>query len=74
MTLSEIRKALGLSQRQLDLAAGLPGGTVHDLEAGRTKNPSWLTVNNLVSGLRDRGAVGLHAEDLTFGVEAADHA
>lgn len=64
MTLREAREAVGLSQLQLDKAAGLNSGNVHDIEAGRNNNPSWATVHGIVSALRKRGLKAIQAEDL----------
>jgi len=55
------REAVGMSQNEAALAAGLSGRTYRDLEAGRT-NPSLATMAAVVS------ALGLRLDDL---VEAA---
>jgi DNA-binding XRE family transcriptional regulator len=51
MNLESIRKQRLLSQTQLDDAAGLRRGTVHDIEHGRSGNPSWETVSKLSKAL-----------------------
>lgn len=64
MNLKEAREAVGLSQLQLDKAAGLNNGNVHDIESGRNGNPNWTTVHGIVTALRKKGLKGLKAEDI----------
>jgi transcriptional regulator with XRE-family HTH domain len=64
MTLSEARRLTGLTQAQLDDAAGLTRGTVTDIERGKNANPSHVTVTKILRALHHRGLSGLTAEDL----------
>lgn len=58
------RRLLGISQHQLDKEAGLPKGTVHDLESGRTVKPSHETVVRIVRAMRRLGLHGVTGEDV----------
>jgi len=51
MRLEEARKQKGLNQSQLDELAGLPKGTVFDIENFRNKRPSWEYVCKLAKAL-----------------------
>lgn len=62
MNLESIRKQKGLSQTQLDDAAGLRRGTTHDIEHERSSKPSWDTV------ARISRVLGVQPEDI-FPVE-----
>lgn len=62
--LQSVREMAGLSLAQLDRAAGLATGTTHDLESGRTQNPSWQTVGRIVRALQRRGLKGVTAESI----------
>jgi predicted transcriptional regulator len=64
MTLKEARELVGLSQIALDRAAGVPGGTVHDLETGRVESPSWTRVVLIVRALQTAGLKGISGEQL----------
>ncbi len=54
MNLETIRKSKGLTQSQLDEAAGLTRGTTSDIERGKNANPSWETVRRLSDALETR--------------------
>lgn len=73
MDIKEARRLTGLSQAQLDAAAGVRLGTTMDLESGRNKNPSHSTVVRIVRALHQRGLAGLTTEDL-FPVTEVDRA
>lgn len=64
MTLKEARELLGISQHALDRDAGLPKGTVWELEQGHNQNPSHDKVTRIVRALRRRGLAGADAESL----------
>lgn len=64
MTLKQARDLVKLSQRQLDIRAGLGRGTVHDLESGRTTEPSWTVVSKIIDALHAAGLRGLEHRDL----------
>lgn len=67
MTETELQKArelIGLTQSQLDRAAGLPVGSVHEIESGRIKSPSWVNVSKIVRALREAGLKGASAETI----------
>lgn len=64
MNLQTARQLLGISQHKLDQEAGLPKGTTHDLESGRTGSPSHATVTKIVRALRRLGLSGATAEDI----------
>ncbi len=51
MKLEAIRTKRKLSQIELDEKAGLRRGTTHDIEKGRSKNPSYETVVRLAKAL-----------------------
>lgn len=68
MTLPELRQAFGLTQVDLDDAAGLKRGTVTQIENGRNLNPSIKVCLAIVEAFRARGAKDLAIEDL-FGHE-----
>jgi hypothetical protein len=53
-----------LSQSELDRKAGLPAGSTHELESGRTQNPSWANVGRIVRALQSAGLKGVSAETL----------
>jgi predicted transcriptional regulator len=62
--LQKARELMGLTQSQLDRAAGLPLGSVHEIESGRVKSPSWTNVSRIVRALRESGLKGASAEVL----------
>ena len=64
MTLKDAREIAGLSQSELDRRAGLPQGTVHDIESGRTMSPSWARVVQIVRALQRAGLKGIDGEQL----------
>lgn len=64
MTLPTIRKALNLSQAELDRRAGLPIGTVNQVETGRNQNPTIGVCSAIARALREAGAPGVEIEDL----------
>ncbi len=64
MTLAELRKNLGLSQRELNRRANLPGGIVRQIEEGITQNPSVGVCMAIVTALRESGAPGANVEEL----------
>lgn len=64
MHLAEARRLTGLSQGGLEDAAGLPRGTVTDIERGKNKNPSHGIVTLIIRAFRERGLEGLTAEEL----------
>lgn len=64
MDLREARRLTKLSQLQLDELAGIPKGTVADLEQGRNKRPAFETVVRIVRAIRRRGLSGIEAEEL----------
>lgn len=64
MTLEHARKLLRLNQRDLERAAGVCRGTVHEIENGRNKRPSYDTVVRIVSALQRHGLPGITAEQL----------
>lgn len=64
MDLKEARELVKLSQSELDRRAGLPTGTIHDLESGRIESPSFERVVLIVRALRRAGMKGLEAEQL----------
>lgn len=63
-TLKEARELLGVSQHALDRKAGIPKGTVWELEMGRNQRPSHETVVRIVRALREFGLAGADAEQL----------
>lgn len=67
MTLKEARELTALTQSALDRKAGIPSGTVHDIESGRNANPSYGIVARLVLALQAAGLKGVTAEAI-FGV------
>lgn len=69
MTLKPVRESLGLTQVELDRRAGLPRGTVNDIESGRNQNPSLSVCLDIVDALRRAGAKGVAVERL-FGAES----
>lgn len=64
MDLKGVRKALGLSQIELDRRANLPRGTVNDIERGRNSDPSLTVCVALADALRRAGAKGVEVEQL----------
>lgn len=64
MNLEAARNLLGISQHELDREAGLPKGTVHDLEAGRIESPSHRVVVKIVRALQRRGLAGATSESI----------
>ncbi len=64
MTLKDARELAGLSQNELDRRAGLPIGSIFELENGRTKSPSWDRVVRIVRALKRAGLKGVDAEQL----------
>lgn len=65
LTLRHARELLGdLTQSALEDEAGVARGTVHDLEMGRNKRPSYETVTRVVRALRRLGLAGVTAEQL----------
>lgn len=64
MTLQTVRQSLGLSQVELDRRAGLPRGTVGDIESGRNGNPSVAVCLQIAEALRRAGAKGVTVEGL----------
>ena len=64
MTLYGARLRAGLSQAELDRAAGLPIGTIHDLESGRVKDPSFKRVTQIVKALHKHGVERATGEEL----------
>jgi DNA-binding XRE family transcriptional regulator len=68
MTLKHAREALGWSQIKLDAQAGLPKGTVHDIESGRNDSPRWTVVAAITAALQRAGLKGVTAHSL-FPVE-----
>jgi transcriptional regulator with XRE-family HTH domain len=73
MTLKDARELVGLSQSELERRAGLPAGTIHDLESGRTENPSWDRVVRIVRALRKSGLKNIDGEQI-FPVPAVKEA
>lgn len=71
MDLKGVRESLGLSQIDLDRRAGLPRGTVNDLESGRNTNPGIRSCQQLVDALRRAGARGVDVERLFANLTAA---
>jgi len=64
MDLEAVRDSLGLTQAELDRRAGLPRGSVGDIEAGRNQNPSVTVALALTGALRRAGAKGVSVEQL----------
>ena len=64
LTLRSARELAGLSQAELERRAGLPTGTVHDLESGRIESPSWARVISIVRALQRAGLKGVTGEQL----------
>lgn len=64
MDLREARELAGLSQAELERRAGLPAGTVYDLENGRVETPSFERVTLIVRALRRAGLKGVDGEQL----------
>lgn len=62
MNLEIARGLIGISQHELDREAGLPKGTVNDIESGRNRRPGHDTVTRIVRALRRRGMPGANAE------------
>lgn len=71
MTLRIVRDAMGLSQNELDKLAGLPRGTVHDVESGRNGNPTITVCKAITDALRTAGAKGVELEELFSTVKVA---
>lgn len=64
MTLKDARELAQLSQAVLDREAGLPAGTIHDIESGRVVNPSFVRVTQIVRVLQRHGLKGITGEQL----------
>lgn len=64
MDMATARKALKWSARELDKRAGLPRGTVQDIESGRNANPSWSIVAAITAAFNAAGLAGITAHDL----------
>jgi DNA-binding XRE family transcriptional regulator len=71
MTLQSVRETLGLSQYELDRRAGLPRGTVHQIETERNQNPSVAVAAAITAALRRAGANGVSIESLFIESEVA---
>jgi DNA-binding XRE family transcriptional regulator len=56
------RKRAGLTQSQLDTAAGLPAGSVSDIETGRNANPSHDVAVRIVLAIREKAPDIKHAD------------
>lgn len=70
MELRQARELVKLTQSDLAQRAGLERGTIHDLESGRNRKPSWDTVFRVTKALQAAGLAGVTPEQL-FPVEAA---
>lgn len=64
MTLAEARDLLKWTQAKLAAESGLERSAVYDIEAGRSQNPSYITVSKIIAALRSGGLVGLTPEDI----------
>lgn len=64
MTLQTLRQSLGISQVELDRRAGLPRGTINDIETGKNQNPGVAVCIQIAEALRRAGAKGVTVESL----------
>lgn len=64
MTLGQARELLGWNRSELARQSGQHVSNIQDIEDGSNKNPSFVTVMQIVSALREGGLKNLQPEDI----------